>query len=384
MLGLLDGENTIVMSVWPAADQDATLALAGAKQDRRIGAMEIGFHGKSVYVAVLHAPGIWHEHRLLEPYADRDIALGWNRPYSAKWRANFCCQRRNDSWDFKDAKATEWMYLYEEIIWPCWFEGQSGLVRLSRRFLDVKGAMEFVLVYPADRKKDTPLAVFTPVDIMRNTLGVGPCEYVLDREGLQGRSANKGRKNFGRGVCDTTTPIEYLFIEGLETRESALIGHLLDDIQADISAIHSRVLEFRRFGKELGELAAALPRESATATQLRDEAEKVSKEMESLYQEKLPIIKNPARAGQVGRRIGELAWQSDPENLGQCKTLTYELRDIAGTQHHMVGDYRVMVKRLRQQAGIQGTADRSTAKLAEQIRKLGGQVLRNKYSVEAE
>jgi hypothetical protein len=60
------------------------------------------------------------------------------------------------------------------------------------------------------------------------------------------------------------------------------------------------------------------------------------------------------------------------------------LRDIAGTQHHMVGDYRVMVKRLRQQAGVQGTADCSTAALAEQIRKLGGQVLRNKYSVEAE
>ena len=127
-----------------------------------------------------------------------------------------------------------------------------------------------------------------------------------------------------------------------------------------------------------------LPRESATAGQLRDEAQKVSKEIESLYQEKLPIIKTPARAEQVGRRIREIASQGDPENLGECKTLTFELRDIAGTQHHMIGDYRVMVKRLRQQAGIQGTADRSTATLAEQVRKLGGQVLRNKYSVEAE
>ena len=204
------------------------------------------------------------------------------------------------------------------------------------------------------------------------------------RKGSRIEASNTGRKNFGRGVCDTTTPIEYLFIEGLETRESALIGHLLDDIQADISAIHARVLEFRRFGKELGELAAALPHESATAAQLRDEALKVSKEIESLYQEKLPIIKNPARAEQDGRRIRELASQSDPENLGECKTLTFELRDIAGTQHHMVGDYRVMIKRLRQEAGILGSADRSTAALAEQVRKLGGHVLRNKYSVEAE
>jgi hypothetical protein len=75
---------------------------------------------------------------------------------------------------------------------------------------------------------------------------------------------------------------------------------------------------------------------------------------------------------------------SDPENLGECKTLTRELRDVAGTQHRMVGDYRVLVKRLRQEAGIQGAEDPATARLAEKIRKLSGQILRNKYGVEAD
>jgi len=384
VLGLLEGRSTIVMSVWPTVDQEAELVLAGTREDRRIEAMETTFNGKSVYVAILHAPGIWHERRLQEPYVDQDIALGWTRPFPAKWRANFCRQRRNDSWDFQDRKTSTWMYLYQAIVWPCWFDGERGLVRFSRRFLDVKGPVEFVLVYPSDRKKETPLATFTPVDIVRNTLGVGPCEYVLDREGLQGRSANTGRKNFGRGVCDTTTPIEYLFIEGIETRESALVGHLVDDILADISAINARVLEFRRFGVELSRLIAAMPRAPGPAAQLLSEAEKTAGEIESLYREKLRTIKNPAHADSVGRRIKQLAARSDPENLGECKTLTYELRDIAGTQHRMVGDYRVMVKRLRQEAGVLGAEDPSTAKMAERIRKLGGQVLRKKFSVEAD
>jgi hypothetical protein len=384
VLGLLEGRNTIVMSVWPTVDQEAELVLAGAKEDRRIVALETTFNGKSVYVAMLHAPGIWHEHRLQEPYVDRDIALGWTMPFEAKWRANFCRQRRNDSWDFRDRKTSTWMYLYQAIVWPCWFDGRRGFVRFSRRFIDVKGPMEFVLVYPSDRKKQTPLATFTPVDIVRNALGVGPCEYVLDREGLKGRSPNTGRKSFGRGVCDTTTPIEYLFIEGIEVRESALIGHLVDDILADISAINARVLEFRRFGKELSQLITAMPRESGPAPQLLSEAEKTAKEIEALYQEKLPTIKNPTHADSVGRRIKELASRSDPENLGECKTLTYELRDIAGTQHRMIGDYRVMVKRLRQEAGILGAEDPSTAKMAETVRKLAGQVLRRKYGVEAD
>jgi hypothetical protein len=384
MLGLIEGGSTIVMSVWPTANQDAELALAGIKEDRRIGAMEIAFSGKSVYVAILHTPGIWHERRLQEPYVDQDLALGWKKPFPAKWRANFCFQRRNDSWDFQDHKTSTWMYLYQAMVWPCWFDGEGGFVRLSRRFTEVKGPMEFVLVYLSDRTKETSLATFTPVDIVRNTLGVGPCEYVLDREGLQGRSANTGRKNFGRGVCDTTTPIEYLFIEGIESRENALIGHLVDDILADISAINARVLEFRRFGEDLGKLSAAMSREPGPAAQLLGEAEKSAKEIETLYQEKLPTIKDPVHAQELGRRIKELASRSDPENLGECKTLTYELRDIAGTQHLMVGDYRVMVKRLRQEAGILGAENPAVAKAAEPIRKLGAQILRKKYSVEAD
>jgi len=121
-----------------------------------------------------------------------------------------------------------------------------------------------------------------------------------------------------------------------------------------------------------------------SAAQLLGEAQKSAKEIQALYREKLPTIKNPAHADSVGRRIKQLASTSDPENLGECKTLTYELRDIAGTQHRMVGDYRVMVKRLRQEAGILGAENPSTAKMAETVRKLGGQVLREKYGVEAD
>ena len=57
VLGLIEGESTIVMSVWPTGDQEVGLVLAGAKEERRITATEITFDGKSVYVAILHAPG---------------------------------------------------------------------------------------------------------------------------------------------------------------------------------------------------------------------------------------------------------------------------------------------------------------------------------------
>ena len=41
-----------------------------------------------------------------------------------------------------------------------------------------------MLVYALDRTQATPLTTFTPIDILRNTLGVGPCQYILQTEGL--------------------------------------------------------------------------------------------------------------------------------------------------------------------------------------------------------
>ena len=72
-------------------------------------------------------PGIWHERRLQEPYTDQDIALEWKKPFPAKWRANFCFQRQSDSWDFQDHESETWMYLYQAMVWPCWFDGDRRL-----------------------------------------------------------------------------------------------------------------------------------------------------------------------------------------------------------------------------------------------------------------
>jgi hypothetical protein len=34
-----------------------------------------------------------------------------------------------------------------------------------------------VVIYPIDRTQDTPLTVYTVVDVMRQTLGIGPCNW---------------------------------------------------------------------------------------------------------------------------------------------------------------------------------------------------------------
>ena len=60
------------------------------------------------------------------------------------------------------------------------------------------------LVYPINRLEATPLEAFTVVDVMRATLGVGPCEYILDVEGQ--------KKTFhGRPTCASRTILDGIY-----------------------------------------------------------------------------------------------------------------------------------------------------------------------------
>jgi len=159
---------------------------------------------------------------------------------------------------------------------------------------------------------------------------------------------------------------------------------MVDDILADNRGINARIQEFRKFGRDLANFCSAARHDHSGPSPLLDDAEKTVKEIEGLYKASLQRIKNPVHVAGLGQAIKDLTQQPDPENVGRCKIITYELRDIAGTQHTMVGDYRVMVKTLRQQAAIHAATDPACAQEAQRIRDLARQILRKKYAVEAD
>jgi hypothetical protein len=116
-----------------------------------------------VWLGFLEGRGLWHEQPIKAQDADKDLPLSRPRSLSARWRADFV---RKDSTCLSVTSEDEAVVLKA----PVGFEGTR-------------------IVYPLDRSRSTPLDVFTPMDIMRNTLGVGPCQYVLDSEGLAGGEA---------------------------------------------------------------------------------------------------------------------------------------------------------------------------------------------------
>src|SRR5437660_861577 len=97
---------------------------------------------------------------------------------SSPWIGSRRCRRCGDT---LPADRKRWNTVLGTFPYPCWInkDGQASLQPLKSK---VRWAGPAV-IYPLGRTSATPLDSFTVVDIVRATLGVGPCEYILDLEG---------------------------------------------------------------------------------------------------------------------------------------------------------------------------------------------------------
>ena len=67
----------------------------------------------------------------------------------------------------------------------------------------------------------------------------------------------------------------------------------------------------------------------------------------------------------------------------KCKRITAALVDIGGNQDELVGECRMVVKILRQQAALAMAADPRAAQIGREVRRRTQQMLRNPTSYEA-
>ena len=205
LLHLSTSGDAIAMCVFENRKQDVLIALSGKGEQRSVTASEIPFEGKKIWAAILDAPQIWHTRELKSPDTGEILPLDWKIPFAAQWRWDFAkstgltdswemLQQQEDgngyikpSWlgaeqDHLGADRLRWNTVLGRYPYPCWSdrEGHSYLQPLKSKVLQFQGP---AVVYPIGRVKQTPLDAYTVMDVMRNTLGVGPCEYILDLEG---------------------------------------------------------------------------------------------------------------------------------------------------------------------------------------------------------
>ncbi|MGA2065453.1 MAG: hypothetical protein ABSG86_10800 [Thermoguttaceae bacterium] len=249
---------------------------------------------------------------------------------------------------------------------------------------------ERVIIYPLGRVPATPLTVFTPVDLMRETLGTGPCQYVLDLAGVKPQPAGGDRPILSYATCglwnDHIAPITRQFkklpgggFEPLDEKTKAHLIQAVEEMWYFVHAVHDRLREYRQWGAGM---AAFCQRESARSPAVRPLAEKAMLHIQRLNAD-------------IGRHRfegpGSEAYWKDriPELIALVKQDQYVevagiagIRDLGNQQDERVSRCRQYVKALRQEILLQDTGDAEARSFAAEIRDRCRQMLRNMHPKE--
>jgi len=404
LLHMLGGGEAIVMAVWHPAGEDVRVSLDGHGQTRTITRSEIpyGKDGK-VWVAVLNGPGAWHERDVAAGDADKIIPLDWKAPCTAHWRVDW---RRDDqlidSWEMMTQKPDgeyvkhgwygqpeafgnvdwlhggreRWTTVLGRFQYPCWTDkdGKGYIQPIKSQKLRFQGP---ALVYPINRVEETPLEEFTVVDVMRATLGVGPCEYILDVEGQ--------KKTYeGRPTCACRTILDNIYTKKEQKQKRAEVLKTLDEVTSFVRHIRGRIEDYVVFSHEINAWFEQEKKKQSDLVPFLTAMQEITRKTDDYVAARKDKIQTPEYATQLFNdfRANLVDYEGD-DAAARCKRITAAVVQIGGSQDDLVGECRMVVKILRQRAALAMAADPRVAPVAKEVRRRTQQMLRNPTSYEA-
>ena len=417
-LQTLGRTEAIVMAVWDKEQRDLTVTLSGRDDDRLLTAVEVpcATDGK-VCVAVMDYPGACCA-SVIDGLADPKVptiwapalkgvrALGWTMPYPAQWRVDFAPKKggmarssemvapypvKGAGSVMKSPRDVEWKFIKPKFRWlsdgekaedrarrfeaaqafrktggeelpasvdTCWIDEKSN------GFIRPKQEEYAVVAYPLDRGRGTPLTAFTVTDLVRTTLGVGPCEYILDVKGQ--RLATPGIY-----TCAGTALLTKI-MEKYDEAKKAEIDKVFNDMLIFVRQYRGRVAEYITFRKEMLDY---LKQQKAAHPELKtflSDMERITSGLPSRIEKDVPD-----RVAKLADEFrATLARQDEAAKKGR-ERINEDIRGAGGYQDGIVNGCHKMVNMLRYLAGIEATCNPKAVGVAQEIRLRARKILRN-------
>jgi hypothetical protein len=349
-VNLLDGHDAMLMCVWQSPEARAYAILSADGRDPMIAGCDIGCgKDKSLWVAFLEGAGLWHEQTIAAEKTSQDVSLDWRVPFSAKWRADFL---RPDgfahSWyfaspEFNDSRCTG----PNAQPCPCTYRSGQASVRAEL-------GPQVVVTYPIDRTRSTPLEAFCPIDILRSTLGIGPCQYILQTEGLASET--------------NPTPDEVVtWAEKQFKRKKVSQDEIHERFERMVDYVgraQSRLDTYADGARELKRMLTDEARAGGNSDALRTLRGVIDRLEQAVF---APPNGSPVgRARNLADQITALVGRADA--AAECQRIGAEIRHIGAYQDRALANGRMAIRWLERQSEAVAAADPRMAELASKIR----------------
>jgi hypothetical protein len=209
------------------------------------------------------------------------------------------------------------------------------------------------------------------------TLGVGPCQYILDLE---------GQKRGSRGVatCYARDVINAIYKDGAQLQNLPVIDEQLAAAVAFIRNVRERIDAYVEFGREIRAYLEEQKRLHPRHAEFFDELLSVTGRLDQFYAENKARIRTPAHAQQTADRFRrDLLGYTGKDAYQKCAAQMGILTSIGGAQDGLVASCRMIVKTLRQRSGLAMTVHPELKQIAAEIRARTQAILRNPTPYEA-
>ena len=379
-VGLLEGENSMLVVTWPEGKQQMKLVPGDKQGERRlIESIDFDNDGKSIYLALLDAPGIWHKEELKPSFLEKDVAINWKSPFPAKWKTQLLEAGVRTTYNFRESEDKIWRAITGKYTYPVWFKGEDAFYHLSKK-IPPKGES---VIYFLERR-NTPVSVTTPVDIMKETLGRQACDEILD---IAGRKLRTHHRRGGRGVrraatCGCTAAIEVVFKAGEEVEQKEYVAGAVDDMVYFVTRHVERIGEYRDFAREMMSFLDLQSKSDPDLKPFLDSMVTITKQIPDEYDRQRENIKSLEYAAELAGETKALTQKKDTKNLKSCLALGEKWRAMGGAQDELLGKYHSITRKLFQEAGYGCVNQSKAVDIAEQIRARCRKCLRNPDSYE--
>jgi len=373
-VGLLEGRNDMLTVTWPTGTQRVRFVPdATSREPRLIESVDIENDGKCIFLAVLSAPGIWHEEVLKASYLERDVASTWKRPFPAKWITQLLEDRVKTTFTFREIRPQKfWRGGVGFYPYPVWFEDRTAFYRLGKK-IPPRGKS---LVYFLERK-GTPASVETPVDIMKDTLGRQVCSAVLDVEGRRLRSHRRKEAVIGAATCEVTDAMQPIFDAGKEVDRKEYICGGVDDMVYFVARQKQRINEYQAFAGRMMKYLDRTSRARPDLEQFTDNMRAITQEIIREHERQRENMKTLAYADELARETKALTLRKEAGNVARFTQLKMKWRRMGGTQDTLVCKFHTITRKLFQQAGNACVGQPEAVSVADEVRTLCRQCLRS-------
>jgi hypothetical protein len=374
-VGLLTGEDRELVMTWPQGKQRMCLRFGDAAEGRRqIEAIDFDTDRRSIYLAVLGGPGIWHRETLTPDYLEKDVTSHWKRPFAAKWKTQLYEEDLRTTFAFRPSKAEIWRGVPGSYQYPVWLEGDQALYHMSKK-IPPRGESVVYCLEP----QETPPAISTPVDILKASLGRAACDRILD---VAGRKLRTHHRRGGDGVrractCGCTEVIQAVFEAGEEVGQKESIRRAVDDMIFFVRRHVERIEEYQRFAAEIHKTLEARKTAVPTIAPFVEHLQEIVDQIRSEYENQKANMKDLAHADDLAGQTMALTTRKDLSNVKAYMELLKAWRAMGGAQDYVLAKCHTIVRQLYQEAGY-GCADLQEAvPVAEEIRARCRACLRN-------